>query len=65
MKEIIQTLIVFLPVSILAAGAVFLAHKGIDGWGWMLLVIVLLMGSTSMHVGGFKKDSQQQEVKVK
>ena len=63
MKEIIQTLIFFLPVIILALGAVFLAYKDVDGWGWMLLIILLLMGSASMHVGCDKKDSQQTEEK--
>lgn len=37
-----------LVAGILAAGAVWLAHEGKDGWGWCLFV-ALLLGCVSVE----------------
>lgn len=48
MKETIMTLIFFMPHIILASGTVVMGIRGIEGWGWFLFVLVLLLGSTRM-----------------
>jgi hypothetical protein len=32
----------YLPAAVCASAAAYLAAKGVEGWGWFLLVAVLL-----------------------
>lgn len=48
--------IMLLPFSICAAGAVYLAANGIDGWGWFLFVAALAIAMRyHQTTGGSKK----------
>ena len=47
MKQVAITFIAFLPASILCGAAFMLAFYGLPGWGWFLVVAVLLGGSVS------------------
>lgn len=50
MSEIIRWLIACLvPVSLFGMAA-FLIYKQADGWGWFLLCVLIVVGSTSFHI---------------
>ena len=57
MKPILETIIFItaclVPVSLMGFSA-FLIYKQVDGWGWYLIVTLLVVGSFSMKFTGFK-----------
>jgi len=63
MKDILALLIFMLPAIILSIGAVWMMKLGVSGWGWLLFVIVLLVGSTSYHSSGDESKTNVEDVK--
>lgn len=35
--------------------AAFLIYKQVPGWGWFLLCVTIIMGTTSVHIDSSKK----------